>query len=317
MTIRSGMSGDIVKAIEQLLASLHLYNGPIDSSFGGGLESAVKNFQRRHNLPPNGLVDPATWAQMFPGQPAPVSSLAAQPLPDRCLALTGSFETGKYPPDCFAGLTGDFDGQGVSFGALQWNIGQGTLQPLLKEMFDQHEPIAKDIFHEHFETLKSLADATLPEQLAFSRSIQTNGRLQEPWNGMLATLGRAPEYCAIQTSHAARLYQSALQLCVQFSLVSERAVALMFDIMTQNGSISAPVKAQVLSDRAQLGAPAPATEVAVMSSIANHVAASARPQYRDDVRTRKMLIATGQGSVHGLFYDLADVFNLTLQPYAA
>jgi hypothetical protein len=50
------------------------------------------------------------------------------PLAGRSLALTGSFETGKLPPDCFSALAGDFDGQGLSFGALQWNIEQGSLQ---------------------------------------------------------------------------------------------------------------------------------------------------------------------------------------------
>lgn len=66
MTIRCGMSGATVKQIEELLAQQKLYGGPIDSSFGGGLESAVKNFQKLHQLTPSGLVDAATWALMFP-----------------------------------------------------------------------------------------------------------------------------------------------------------------------------------------------------------------------------------------------------------
>jgi hypothetical protein len=106
----------------------------------------------------------------------------------------------------------------------------------------------------------------------------------------------------------AQTYQSALRLCNQFGLTSERGVALMFDIVTQNGSISAPVKAQILADHAT-------NEVARMVSIANHVANAVNPKYRADVHARKLLIATGQGIVHGIHYDLARAFNLTLNPY--
>ncbi len=45
------------------------------------------------------------------------------------LAITGDFETIGDP---FAGVTGDFDGMGISCGVLQWNIGQGSMQPLVK-----------------------------------------------------------------------------------------------------------------------------------------------------------------------------------------
>ena len=47
-----------------------------------------------------------------------------------------------------AGLSGDFDGQGLSFGVLQWNLGQGSLQPLLADSgrrvvleITEHDPV--------------------------------------------------------------------------------------------------------------------------------------------------------------------------------
>ena len=60
----------------------------------------------------------------------------------RCLAITASFETGVGAPDCFCGISGDFDGQGISFGVLQWNFGQGSLQPLLREIVTHHAEVA-------------------------------------------------------------------------------------------------------------------------------------------------------------------------------
>jgi Putative peptidoglycan binding domain len=315
MTIRCGMSGDTVKRIEEQLSSLKLYSGPIDAAFGGGLEAAVKNYQLQKRLPASGAVDAATWSVLFPGEPTPVSELAERPLAERCLALTGSFETGKYPPDCFCGLTGDFDGMGMSFGALQWNIGQGSLQPLLGEMFEQHPDTARSIFNEHFETVKALRDAPLPDQLTFSRTIQVKGQVMEPWRGMLITLGRAAEYQQIQANHANRLYEQALALSEEYGLQSERAVALLFDVVTQNGSVGTIEKARILADYAQLPSVPGGNEVAKMRIIANRVAEHANAKYVDDVRTRKLAIANGEGTVHGIFYDLADVFNLTLNPY--
>lgn len=43
--------------------------------------------------------------------------------------ITGRFENSGDP---YEGVSGDFDGQGISCGVLQWNIGQNSLQPLVK-----------------------------------------------------------------------------------------------------------------------------------------------------------------------------------------
>jgi hypothetical protein len=253
---------------------------------------------------------------MFPGTPPPVSEIASRSLSQRCLALTGSFETGKYPLDCFSGITGDSDQMGLSFGALQWNVGQGTLQPLLTQMFQQHLDVARNIFHEHLDTVIALGTAQRCDQLAFVRSVQIRGVLQEPWQGMLITLGRTPEFQAIQTQHACQIFQQALQMCGAYGLLSERAVALMFDIATQCGSITAIVRAQIMADFTHLAQPDSANEVAKMCMIANRCAAAADPKYVDDVRTRKLTIANGTGNVHGIEYDLEGVFGLTLNPFA-
>jgi len=317
MVLRSGMSGDIVKRVQELLGGQGLYKGPLDSSFGGGVESAVKTYQKRQNLPPIGVVDGTTWARMFPGEPVPTSSLMNSPLLDRCLALTGTFETSKYPPDSFLGLTGDFDGMGISFGVCQWNVGQGSLQPLLQEMFENHTDVSESIFHEHFDTVKALGAASLSDQLAFARSIQTRGMVNEPWRGLLTTLGRTSEFQTVQANHARGLYDRSLGMCAEYGLKSERAVALMFDIVTQNGSIGPLVKAAILADFSKLRADAPDNEVVKLGIVANRRAEAANPKFIDDVRTRKLTIANGSGAVHGLTYDLEDMYCIALRPFVS
>lgn len=146
-----GSHGVEVKQIQEALQEQGLYRGPPDGDFGGGTHAAVVAFQREKKLVPDGRVGPKTWEAIFGKQThMPASAISNEDLARRCLALTGAFETGTGVPDCFCGISGDFDGQGISFGVLQWNFGQGSLQPLLQEMVTQHEEIARAVFGGHY-----------------------------------------------------------------------------------------------------------------------------------------------------------------------
>ncbi len=245
MVYQRGAKGPEVAKMQTRLKELDYYRGPIDGDFGGGTESAVRGFQRAQRLAVDGIVGPKTWDRLFPQEEIPAPAILQKPLAYRCLALTGAFETGAPIPECFAGLSGDFDGQGMSFDALQWNLGQGTLQPLLQGMDRSHPHILKQIFHEHHPVLRTMLKAERAEQLAWARSIQDPRRfvLYEPWRGLFKTLGRREEFQDIQVEAADRLYRSAVALCKPYDLRSERVVALMFDIKVQNGTISELVKA--------------------------------------------------------------------------
>jgi lipoprotein-anchoring transpeptidase ErfK/SrfK len=58
--LRVGMSGADVKALQQRLAALKYYPGPIDSGFGSDTLEAVWAFQEVNLLPVDGVVGPAT-----------------------------------------------------------------------------------------------------------------------------------------------------------------------------------------------------------------------------------------------------------------
>lgn len=84
---------------------------------------------------------------------------------------------------------------------------------------------------------------------------------------------------------------------------SELGVALCFDIHVQNGSINSTARS--LIQKQLSGNPNP-TEAALRQIIANAVADAGIPAFREDVRSRKIAIATGTGSVHGASYDLSN-----------
>ncbi|MGZ8154518.1 MAG: peptidoglycan-binding domain-containing protein [Burkholderiales bacterium] len=318
---RMGSHGAHVSAIQEALKAKGFYRGPVDGAFGGGTHAAVSAFQRAHELEADGRVGPKTWAILVTepveiAEPAP----ADEGLARRCLALTGAFETGVGVPDCFCGLSGDFDGQGLSFGVLQWNFGQGSLQPLLRDMADKHPQVTKAIFGSHYDAFREALDASQDELMTFARSVQhpVKHTVFEPWRGLAKAMGRTPEFQQIQVTYADRGFQQALGMCRQYELWSERAVALMFDIVTQNGSISRITRAQILSEIATLPRSLSETDAELrrMEIVANRRAEAALPRWIDDVRRRKLCIAGGGGVVHGIEYDIEEQFGIRLARYA-
>lgn len=313
-TYQLGSKGPEVSQIEGALKTKGLYLGPIDGIFGGGLQSAVRKFQQQAGLSVDGVVGPQTWAALMSSDGPPPPAVASEPLATRCLALTGSFETGAPIPDCFAGLSGNFDGQGISFGVLQWNFGQGSLQPLLKEMDEKHSEVVDSVFGTNASVLRAALSESEAGQMAWIRSIQTANVIEEPWRGQFKALGRTSEFVGIETEHAAGLFSRAGSFCDEYSLSSERAAALMFDILTQNGSISAAVKAQILADYATLPSSLAGDdlEVARMKIVAERRSRAANPKWVQDVLSRKMTIALGTGTVHGEHYDLEAQYGIGL-----
>src|SRR5262249_19588541 len=112
------------------------------------------------------------------------------------------------------------------------------------------------------------------------------------------TLGKSVEVQKIQQRVAdADYFQPALETAKKFGLTSELGMALCFDIHVQNGGINK--RAQSL-----LGESRPSNELTLRTAIAEAVAKCARPEYRDDVRARKLAIANGRGRVHGAEFVL-------------
>jgi peptidoglycan hydrolase-like protein with peptidoglycan-binding domain len=321
-----GAQGPEVVQIQTALKAAGFYLGPLDGMFGGGTESAVRQFQQSRNLAIDGVVGPQTWSTLItapvaPGATAtvPTPAIVNQPLDVRCLALTGSFETGSGPPDCFAGVSGNFDGQGISFGVMQWNLGQGSLQPILNQLISANPLVITQVFGPYEAELRAVLLDTRDEQIAWAQSVtRPNGSLAEPWNGLFKALGRRPECQAAQTAQASQAFTRALGLCRAFGVKTERAVALMFDIITQNGSISNAVTERIRRGVAEL----PQTlssidlEVATLQIIANRRAEASNPQWIEDVRRRKLAIANGSGTVHGNHYDLAAQYGIDLDQVA-
>jgi hypothetical protein len=312
---RRGSKGDEVARIQTRLQTLGLYRGPVDGDFGGGTESAVRMFQTSRGLALDGEVGPETWRALFDGAPIAAPAILSRPLTHRTLALSAAFETNTPPPECFAGLTGDFDDQGISFGACQWNLGQGSLQTLLTKLDHAHPAVIDAVFGPHAAELRTMLSSPRDKQLAWARSIQSpRSVVSEPWRGLFKTLGRRDECQDVQVQVARGMYEDAQAWCRTFGVGTERAVALMFDIRVQNGSIREATRAQIFRDFQALDPRHPDHEVERLRVIANRRAEAAAPRWVEDVRTRKLTIANGIGTVHGAHFDLEAQYGIGLKP---
>jgi hypothetical protein len=312
-----GSKGDEVRRIQEKLKALGYYEGPIDGDFGHDTEAGVRAFQKAKKVTADGMVGSVTWKALFEEIREP--SILNDSLDYKSLALTGCFETGRGLPECFAGLGGDFDGQGMSLGVLQSNFGQDTLQPLLKDMMRDHPEIVRDIFQKNYGLFEEVLNSDKQGLMEFVRSIQHPVRhyLYEPWKSMFRALCRMGEFQRIQVKYAGKLFKAAIGLCSEYDLWSERAVTLMFDIKVQNGSISDPVKTQILSEFENVPKDLSRGELEVqkMRIVANRRAEASNPRWVEDVRARKICCANGGGRVHGIPYDLEKQFGIRLDAY--
>lgn len=286
--IGPGAHGAIARAVQNALVTFGWISAAdVDGWYGRGTAAAVSAHQQAHTLAATGIVDSDTWASLLPGSPAPT-------LAQRCLDLTGAFEGHDYTL-----AVGNFDGAWLTWGIVGFTLKHGALAKILLECERTCPEALPLAFADHTQEIIDIIHATPKRQERWAESVTVRGGLlADPWRTAFRTLGKAVEVQKIQQQVAERDYfQPALETARRFGLESELGVALCFDIHVQNGGVSK--RAQSL-----LGEDKSLDERARRSAIAEAVAKCARPEYQDDVRMRKLTIATGRGRVHGAEYVL-------------
>jgi len=235
------------------------------------------------------------------------------------VSLTIAFEQGGVSSaDYFGTVSGDFDGQGLSFGILQWNLGSCSLQPLLDAFRRKDNARFQAIMETDADFIGQLIEAPCDEALSLARFVMldADGQVQEPWITHFHTLGRERVFQEVQVRYMLPQVQKAYSLADEFGFHSERAVALFFDILVQNGGIPPLVRTQYEQDiqEGERALGRALDEVERMRILANRQAEAAKPKWVDTVRARKLTIADGEGSVNGISYNL-DALGIRLRDY--
>jgi hypothetical protein len=158
----------------------------------------------------------------------------------------------------------------------------------------------KKAFGAKAQELLEIMRAPKAKQMAFANSISlgaSKARLAEPWRTAFRKFGELEQVQKVQLEHANNDYfQPARRTARTLRLRTELGLALAFDIHVQNGGVKPEARAEIKRHIAQHPME---REQDLRVAVAHAVANQSRPQFRQDVLSRKLTIATGSGNVHG------------------
>lgn len=258
----------------------------------------------------------------------------------QALLCTSQYETSTPYPNNFGVTAGDFDGAGVSWGAIQFNAKTGPLIAMWQNLINNHETITKKAFtdntsrtnesnlanYESWKTLFLAGNFTDIKAWALARSDEAKNKhgLIEPWNTYFMNLGITNESIELQKVNASWYHQVALQWWNDFSLWSRQGYALCFDIAVQSGSMN-PKVGGVVQDLigevntwyagiSKTGKTAIQLEKEKLVKIANRRADYIDISWQDQYRDRKVTLAEGYGEVNGMIMDTDTKYNMGFEP---
>jgi Putative peptidoglycan binding domain len=287
-----GVRGEIVRKLQRRLAARGFDPRGTDGRLGKNTRKAVRAFQRKNGLPATGTVDPKTWRKLT-GGPIP-------PVRDRSLQLTAAFEGHD-----FTLAQGNFDGAGVTWGIIGFTLAHGELGKIVLEIQRRKPALVEQAFGARAQELLTILGRPRAQQLAFADSISLGAskvRLAEPWRSGFRRFGELDAVQALQLAFADRDYfRPARKTARRLRLKTELGLALAFDIHVQNGGLSSRAHEEI---RRHLAHHPIHGEQELRVIVANAVANHSRPRFREDVRSRKLTIATGAGVVHGELFVL-------------
>jgi len=259
------------------------------------------------------------------------------------LKVTGNFENSSDP---FGGVAGDFDGMGISLGVLQWNIGMGSLQPLVKKV---GRAKVVDLMPVYGGELWTACISNIPQGLAIVRSWQNGSHLLEAVRKELKAFTHSDAFVSQQVAAAHAVAERAWATASLWNSETVRSEPTLqdfcwfFDVYTQNGGMKGITPANVHEfianvgqDRADdlvcdwLRARTPADHgfkdsnkngtiwrnavpaVNLMLFVASYLRSQkAILPWRADTLNRKGTIAVGTGWVHGEMHNLRPIFEET------
>ncbi len=290
-------AGAVVTNIQSALKLMGSPGITVDGRFGGETETALRAFQHARGMSETGTVSDVTWKGLMNSDEPTIFS--------RCLQVTAAFEgTG------FDRVVGNFDGAGITWGLIGFTLMNGELGRVLAIVEQQQPRLVRTVFGADTDDVMRLTGpgSTRDEKLAWANSISSgphNYNVIEPWRTYFHQLGMLPLVQKIEIDHARNAYWSlASRDATSLAIHEELDFLLLFDAAVQNGGLASKNRLQLI--RTAMQNQNPRTPEAIREIIAHVIADTSSATYRNDVLSRKMAIATGEGTVHADSYDLGD-----------
>ena len=290
---RRRVAGPPIRRIQEKLDSEGLLQRGVDGVFGGDTEQALDRFQKARGISRSRAIDLDTWSLAVSKEP---------PAPfERCLQLTADFESHGFEL-----VQGNFDGAGLTWGIVGFTLKSGEIKAIVEESDRTSAAIVDAAFGELATPLREILGRPLPQQILWADAM-SSGRwradLPAPWTRAFRRFGADPRVQVIQLGRARRYWDKAIEIARNYSLTSELGFALAFDIAVQNGGVHDSV-AEAIAGPLEVATRSGEREVRIV--IGNGVADGSNPRWTEDVRERKLAIATGEGTVHKARYLLRE-----------
>lgn len=291
--------GSVVETVQRALGAKGSPVPSVDGIFGNDTETALKAWQTKAGRPVTGTVDEKDWAALTT---APLPSLF-----ERCLQLTLAFEGHGYTK-----AAGNFDGAFLTWGIIGFTLKGGSLNLVINGI--PRAVLDAALGADKAKELLAILEATMAEKEAWANGISAGAQkagLVKDWSDAFTRLGQTPEAQAAQRTVARDNYWGIAERDFRrYGLSDALDMALCFDTAVQNGGIN-KAKADLIQQRMAPLNPKP-TGQARRELMANAIADGSSERWRENVRRRRLTIATGDGEANGARYRLAD-WGLTAQ----
>ncbi len=268
--------------VEKVQLGLGFEQQDVDGVYGGQTETGIMDLQATTGQLKTGRVDTDLWTA--------ITTLPVPALFERALQLTADFEGHG-----FTLAQGNFDGAGITWGIIGFTLKHGEISAIVNQVNSVHPELVTLAFAELTPKLLQIVNAPLQQQIEFADSISIGPKkatLAEPWRSSFRLFGDLEEVRKVQLERARMQYfDPAGATAARLGLATELGVALCFDIHVQNGRVKKSIETSILGTSFS-------TEEKLRVALANAVADASSIKYREDVRSRKLTLATGAGTVH-------------------
>lgn len=365
-SVRFGSWGKWVVEVQKALKAGVFPMLAIDEDFGRNTLEALMAFQNMKfgKGQADGVVGPNTasalgidWPPVVFGEAAKedksaikamakaVTKIANVTVPSdwksAAVGITPRFENDGDP---YLGVSGNFDGQGISCGALQWNIWQRSLQPIIRAV---GEPAVLAAMPTLGAQMWQACNVDRDEGMNIVLRWQSaKGVLNAVARNELTALMGLPATRAEQDKRIDEVALTALQRAGHWAAemgrnkASKREFCWFFDMVTQNGSLEGLTAQDVQAFVAEHGAAGAVAHIcaflagqtgpghfkdardnaSLWSNLSDPLAIellvttflrsrTSNPKWRVVVINRKGTVAVGKGHVNGTAYDFSKLLS--------
>lgn len=239
-----------------------------------------------------------------------------QTLFDNCLNITKQFEGADYDT-----VIGNFDGQGMSFGILQFNLKSETFKNYILAFINH---MSYDYFPVSIEPLQKMSGV---DSVAWAKDIMIDqyGKVKPEWVKAWKTFLSNPIVINLQKDACSKYFHQAKCLAGKFGFNREnqQAMSFFYDCAVQVWSVDVDfmysgkdhaeniLQSYDAENMALWLGFTPTEDQRKLIIIAHLRALKCKPEWRQAFFTRKATIAVGYGIVNKKKYDFRELFKVS------